>query len=256
MDLDTVLWLCPSTINETLKWLSSLPVLKQETFCFWQRSDRYIISLFPHLHIPFLPFSPSLKSLMVSVDVKHHVYLLRRNTTRPEQGRIGSISGDHRSFAPGSVNNFLKWGRVSYHFSSNDSRMRVAVFYKVVKACEGLVRTVPPTDSVSSESFLELQKPGKLQMTYWQCIFWKLRWTPETWQVTDDLLTVYLLKASLNSRNLASYRWPTDSVSPESFLELQKPGKLQMTYWQCIFWKLPWTPEAWQVTYKTLTKNR
>ena len=30
-------------------------------------------SLFPHLHSPF---SPSLISLMVSVDVKHHVYLL------------------------------------------------------------------------------------------------------------------------------------------------------------------------------------
>ena len=37
-------------------------------------SDRYIISLpSPHLHTPF---SPSLISLMVSVDVKHHVYLL------------------------------------------------------------------------------------------------------------------------------------------------------------------------------------
>ena len=28
--------------------------------------------------IPFPPFSPSLISLMVSVDVKHHVYLLRQ----------------------------------------------------------------------------------------------------------------------------------------------------------------------------------
>ena len=39
-------------------------------------SDRNILSLFPHLHTPFPPFSPSLISLMVSVDVKHHVYLL------------------------------------------------------------------------------------------------------------------------------------------------------------------------------------
>ena len=30
----------------------------------------------PPLHAPFPPFSPSLISLMVSVDVKHHVYLL------------------------------------------------------------------------------------------------------------------------------------------------------------------------------------
>ena len=40
---------------------------------------RNSFSLFPHLHTPFprpLPFFPSLISLMVSVDVKHHVYLL------------------------------------------------------------------------------------------------------------------------------------------------------------------------------------
>ena len=36
----------------------------------------YILSLLPHLHTTFPPFSPSLISLMVSVDVKHHVYLL------------------------------------------------------------------------------------------------------------------------------------------------------------------------------------
>ena len=61
------------TINETLKWLSSLPVLMMESFWWWQCSDRYIISLFPHLHTPS-PFSPSLISLTVSVGVKHHVY--------------------------------------------------------------------------------------------------------------------------------------------------------------------------------------
>ena len=35
-----------------------------------------ILSLFPHLHTPLPPFSPSLISLTVSVDVKHQVYLL------------------------------------------------------------------------------------------------------------------------------------------------------------------------------------
>ena len=45
----------------------------QESFWWRQCSDRYIISLFPILHTPF---SPSLISLMVSVDVKHHVWLL------------------------------------------------------------------------------------------------------------------------------------------------------------------------------------
>ena len=63
---------------ETLKWLSSLPILMQESFWWWQCSDRYIISLFPRLHTPPPPplphFSPSLISLMVSVNVKHHVY--------------------------------------------------------------------------------------------------------------------------------------------------------------------------------------
>ena len=50
----------------------------QKSFWWWQCSERYIISLSPHLHTPFPlpPFSPSLINLMVSVDVKHHVYLL------------------------------------------------------------------------------------------------------------------------------------------------------------------------------------
>ena len=74
--MDTVLWLCPSLPTETLKWLSSLPILMQKSFWWWQCSDRYIISVSPHLHTPFPPFSPSLISHPVSVDLKHHVYLL------------------------------------------------------------------------------------------------------------------------------------------------------------------------------------
>ena len=75
--VDTVSWLCPSLPTETLKWLSSLPILMQESFWWWQCSDRYITSLSLHLHTPFPPpFSPSLISLMVTADVKHHVYLL------------------------------------------------------------------------------------------------------------------------------------------------------------------------------------
>ena len=55
------------TINETLQWLSSLPILMHESFWWRQCSDRYIISLSPHLHTPpppththTHPFSPSL----------------------------------------------------------------------------------------------------------------------------------------------------------------------------------------------------
>ena len=60
--------------HETLKWFSSLPTLMQKSFWWWQCSDRYIISLSPHLHTLFPPFSPSLISRTVSVDVKHHGY--------------------------------------------------------------------------------------------------------------------------------------------------------------------------------------
>ena len=53
--VDTVLWLCPSLPTETLKWLSSPPILMQESFWWWQCSGRYRISLFPHHHTPFPP---------------------------------------------------------------------------------------------------------------------------------------------------------------------------------------------------------
>ena len=43
---------------ETLKWLSSLPTLMQQSFRWWHCSDRYIISLPPHLHSPLLPNKP------------------------------------------------------------------------------------------------------------------------------------------------------------------------------------------------------
>ena len=64
------------TVNERLKWLSSLPILMLESFWWRQCSDRYIISFSLTSLLPS-PLSPSLISLMVSVGVKHHaVYLL------------------------------------------------------------------------------------------------------------------------------------------------------------------------------------
>ena len=82
--VDTVLWLCPSLPTGTLKWLTSLPILMQKSFWWWQCSDRYIIFLSPCLHAPFPPFSPSLISRTVSVDIKHHVYF----TYTPEKSRV------------------------------------------------------------------------------------------------------------------------------------------------------------------------
>ena len=40
----------------------------------------YSPGLFPHLHTPFPPFPPSVISRTVSVDVKHHIYLLTYST--------------------------------------------------------------------------------------------------------------------------------------------------------------------------------
>ena len=51
------------TINEKLKCLSSLPISMQESLWWWQCNDRYMFSLFTHLHNPFPPFSPSLIAL-------------------------------------------------------------------------------------------------------------------------------------------------------------------------------------------------
>ena len=65
------------TVNETLKWLSSLATLNSG-------GDSVAIGI-PHLHNPFPSpsFSRSVVSLTVSVDVKHHVYLLSYLRRRP-----------------------------------------------------------------------------------------------------------------------------------------------------------------------------
>jgi len=52
-----------------------------------------MLSLFTHLHTPFPPF---LISLNVSVDVKHHVYLLQAlvyNTLPPTTATTDSTTG-------------------------------------------------------------------------------------------------------------------------------------------------------------------
>ena len=63
----------------------------QESFWWGQCSDRYIISLSPHFHTLISLFSPSLISLMVSVDVKHHVSEFR-SCVKVEVAVLGSPS--------------------------------------------------------------------------------------------------------------------------------------------------------------------
>ena len=46
-------------------------------------TDRCIMSPFPHFRTPYPSFSPSLISFMVSVHVKHRVYLLTRTFHPP-----------------------------------------------------------------------------------------------------------------------------------------------------------------------------
>ena len=74
--VDTVLWLCPSQLMQPKNGSHRCPFLMQESFWWGQCSDRCIISLFPRPPYRFSPFSSSLISRMVSVDVKYHVYLL------------------------------------------------------------------------------------------------------------------------------------------------------------------------------------
>ena len=89
------------TINAALKWLPSLPTLMQESFWWWQCSDRYIISLSTHLprhfDTPFPPFSPSLISLNVSVDVKHRVWWSRASCPRMSVDILGTNYDQCRS---------------------------------------------------------------------------------------------------------------------------------------------------------------
>ena len=64
---------------------SSLPALIQKSFRWWQCSERYIISLFPHLQtpspLPPIPNKPyGFCELTSMFSTKHHVYLLNSSS--------------------------------------------------------------------------------------------------------------------------------------------------------------------------------
>ena len=81
----------------------------QKSFWWWQCSDGYIISISPHLHTPFSPFSPSLISLMVSVGVKRHVYLLTYSTLRTVFGTWVTVRFLLISKQNVKIRNFLRF---------------------------------------------------------------------------------------------------------------------------------------------------
>ena len=93
--------------------------LNAEVILVMTVSGRYTISLFPHLHNPFPPFSPSLISRTVSVDVKHHVYLLcslLRPSTVHRQSPVDLVS--KRCFtSTETIRTVREWGAQSSHFS-------------------------------------------------------------------------------------------------------------------------------------------
>ena len=80
----------------------------QESFWWWQCSDQSIIYLSAYLHTPF---SPSLKSLMVSVDVKHHVYLPLVHVIKVTV----LIKSSHKDYVQ-QVNHYYSWLTPETHY--------------------------------------------------------------------------------------------------------------------------------------------
>ena len=79
------------TINETLKWLSSLPTLMQKSFWWWECSNRYIISL--SLLIPNKPdgfCGRKAPCLPYTVSSKHHAQYQFHKLTSEHQTQPGS----------------------------------------------------------------------------------------------------------------------------------------------------------------------
>ena len=97
----------------------------------FQCSDRYIISLSPHLHTPFPSFYPSLISL-ISVDVKHHVYLLRfpteanKELLRRKRTPERTVAVPHIPLKTRNYSNNMN-SRIKIHHNQNKTTKRVAV---------------------------------------------------------------------------------------------------------------------------------
>ena len=162
--MDTVLWLCPPLPTKTLKFLSSLPILMQKSFWWWQCSDRYIISLSPTSITPSSPFSPSLISRTVSVDVKHHVYLLyqhrsmvqctfsetTRRLVKPVLNWTNVCSPEHTSDTSTNYDSFLNWT-----FSSPNMVRTVQTLLHSQLACNEMQASARTCGRRAADSMIE-----------------------------------------------------------------------------------------------------
>ena len=134
----------------------------QESFWWWRCSDRYIISLCPHLQTPFPPFSPSQISLVVSVEVKHHVYLLTyiRKVLLCEAGWT--------AFQTASATQ--KWTAMEVNWGNNIGGK--IGHYHVLKDMKGDESDVPYKRALSFKSCVHQNcwLNTVLQMVLWFCI--------------------------------------------------------------------------------------
>ena len=89
------------TINETLKWLSSLPILMQESLWRWQCNDRCIICLSPHLHTPPPPLLPVPNKLYGFYGRTMFTYLHRSRTSQSARSepRVAVTENTMKRFA-------------------------------------------------------------------------------------------------------------------------------------------------------------
>ena len=154
--MDTVLSLCPSQCYYgTLKWLSSLPV---DAGVILVVKVVYNLPLPPP---PYLlpPFSQSLISLMVSVDVKYHVYLL----TYEEIAQVLLIGMDCQKIDSRPI---FHW--ISRHVCQTNRRLKVAKTRSwVLPFCN------PFSDVIRPESIAKVLNTS--QANIFVLIIWKQR---------------------------------------------------------------------------------
>ena len=82
----------PSTVHETWKWPTPLPLLTHKSSWWWQRSASYLVSRFPHL--------PS-RSPPVPLRRHHHLHLdLQRDLPLNRGGPLGHHRWLHNQFPP------------------------------------------------------------------------------------------------------------------------------------------------------------